>query len=187
MKNVKILSVLLLAVVLVIISSSVGAYMRKQTATVENEFAPAEVSCEVEEEFTNNQKTSITVKNTGNIEAYLRLRLVTYWVVKDQDDKTEIVAESSPILNVDYDQNNWFKVDGIYYCKLPVAPGESTPDLLAKDKGIVLKSNKKDENTTYYQVVDVFAEAIQSLPEDAVTEAWDVVVVDSDGKLSKNN
>lgn len=82
MKNLKILSVLLLATALVVLTSSVGAYMRKQTPTVENVFVPAEVSCEVDEEVNQNQKTSITVKNTGNIEAYLRLRLVTYWGVK---------------------------------------------------------------------------------------------------------
>ena len=110
MKNLKILSVLFLATALVVLTSSVGAYMRKQTPTVENAFVPAEVSCEVDEAINQNQKTSITVKNTGNIEAYLRLRLVTYWVVKDQDNKAEIVAESSPTFEVDYDKDNWFEV-----------------------------------------------------------------------------
>lgn len=150
--------------------------MRKQTPTVENEFVPAEVSCEVDETINQNKKTSITVKNTGNIEAYLRLRLVTYWVVKDQDNQTEIVAESSPTLNVDYDKKNWFEVNGVYYCKLPVVPGENTPDLLAEGKVIQLNSKKNDGNTTYHQVVDVFAEAIQSLPEEAVETAWGVSV-----------
>ena len=65
----------------VTIGTALGLMFRK-TAPVENQFMPAEVSCAVAEEFdaATGAKSSIAVQNTGNIPAYLRVRLVSYWV-----------------------------------------------------------------------------------------------------------
>lgn len=171
MKKMKILSALLAVIILVIISGSVGAYMRKQTGTVENTFIPAEVSCEVVETFDNNLKTDISIKNTGTVDAYLRLSFVTYWVDKNGD----IIMKEPKELSFEYDSSKWFELKGIYYYKDPVMPGESTADLLEEGKSIGLYTEGTGDNVTR-QVIEVFAEAIQSIPSDAVTEAWDVNV-----------
>lgn len=178
MKNLKILSVLLLATALVILTSSVGAYMRKQTDTVQNTFVPAEVSCQVDEEYKKNAKSVITIKNTSTIDTYLRLRFVTYWI----DTNGDIVVKDSKDLSINYDTSKWIEKDGIYHYKEPVEPGKSTSNLLTRD--ITLTTNGEGDDLTR-QVVEVFAEAIQSLPEEAVESSWGVEVND-DGTLSAN-
>ena len=180
MKKHRILSMLLLIVALAAIAGSVGAYMRKQTSTMENIFVPAQVSCEVVETFKGNMKSDIAVKNTSTIDAYLRLRMVSYWI----DENGDILAKTSPKVVVPLNTDNWFVIDNIYYYKKTVEPGACTTDLLLDGQSILLTIDDEDGSR---QVIEVFAEAIQSLPEDAVTGAWNGVAVDSDGNLSKNN
>ena len=165
----KIIGIALVCVVSVLISvSSVNAYMRMQTKVVENVFVPAVVTCEVIESYANNQKSSIAIKNTGNVDAFLRLRFVTYWIDRNGD----IIFDASKSLDVDYDTTNWIMKDNIYYYKNPVAPGATTSNLLNSGFKITLTTN--DGNR---QVVEVFAEAIQSLPAEAVQSSWGVNVV----------
>jgi len=72
---------------------------------------------------------------------------------------------------------DWIKgSDDTYYYRLPVAPNASTKDLLGSDMTLTEKQG-------YLQVVDVFAEAIQSLPEEAVTTSWKVTL-DDDGNIA---
>lgn len=184
MKRISILSLLLLAVAMVVVVGSVGAYMRKQTPVLENDFTPAVVSCKVDENVENNRKTSIKVKNTGTIESYLRLRLVTYWMVENESDgKRDVTLKSSNVLDFFYNTSDWIKDGDTYYYKKPVLPGASTEELLGSSEGIRLNYNSVDQS---YQVIDVFAEAIQSLPENAVEESWGVTL-DDNGNISSVN
>jgi len=182
-KKIRFLPVLLAALfVLTMASGSVFAYMKSKTPVFENEIIPAVVSCEVAEETDAEQniKTSIKVKNTGNIDAYLRVCLVTYWV--DEDDNIMPV----PSEKLDFEcSDNWVKgSNGIYYYKSAVTPGALTEELL-KEESIKLKTYIADaeKGTTYYQRIDVFAEAIQALPIDAVKESWKVTF-DGNGLIS---
>ena len=175
MKSRKLLVTLLIFVALLSGIGSVGAYMRKQTEVVTNTFVPAKVSCEVVEEYVGGvTKTNITVKNTSNIEAYLRLHIVTYWI----DSRGEILFETSRALNnIVYDDTRWVKSGDTYYYKYPVQPEEITTDLLKSNYELTTDS---DGNR---QVVEIFAEAIQSKPENAVTNSWDVAL-DANGNIS---
>lgn len=170
MKRKTILVALFLVTVLLMSIGSVGAYMRKQTEIVENVIVPAEVSCVVNETFQGDKKTNITIKNTGDIEAYLRLRLVTYWV----DSNGDILFKESPTLKVDFNNDYWIKLGDIYYYKEPIQPDESTKNLLNVGKSIQLGVDSEGNR----QVVEVFAEAIQSKPEEAVENSWKVTVTD---------
>lgn len=143
----------------------VYAYMFKQTDIVDNQFIPAVVKCEVNEDYDGHVKSSITVKNTGNIDAYLRLRLVSYWI----DSNGNIVPKASemPTFSVN---SGWIKgSDDTYYYNSIVSPNNSTGNL---SSSIQLKESSEG----YKQVVEVFAEAIQAKPKDAVTQAWPVNV-----------
>lgn len=162
---------ILCAVIVCALAGSVYAYMFARTQTVTNTLLPANVSCVVQEEFANSTKSSINVQNTGNIDAYLRVRLVTYWV----NDKNEIVAEPSAMPAISF-SNGWLKGSGdTYYYASPVAPGQMpSVNLLSSPITLTTKDG-------YKQVIEVFAEAIQSLPEKAVEEAWQVTV--TDGKI----
>ena len=174
MNKHRILLVLLVASlsVLLILCGTALAYMFRQTEYIDNEFTPANVSCSVVEEFDGVQKASIRVQNTGNIDAYLRVRLVSYWVDADGN----IVAKPSKLPEITL-ASGWIKgANNTYYYRTPVAPSDLSETLLSAP--IILE---KDENG-YLQVVEVFAEAIQSKPLGTVTDSW-VVSVDSNGNI----
>ena len=167
---------IILAFSLVLTLSLVGAmfaYMYRQTNTVTNTFDVANVACQVLEDFSDKtSKKSIVVENTSNIEAYLRVRMVSYWVNSDE----KIVAKASPEIAFDPD-DGWIPMGGDTYCyKYPVVPGGQTSNLLKAPITLVTEEG-------YRQVVEVFAEAIQSKPADAV-KVWSVTV-NEDGSLSK--
>ena len=167
--------VLLIAslVISLILCGTVLAYMFRQTEYKDNEFTPASVSCRVVEEFDGVQKASIQVQNTGNIDAYLRVRLVSYWV--DADGNIVAKPSSMPEINM---ATGWIKgANNTYYYTKPVSPSAHTGSLLSSP--ITLE---KDENG-YMQVIEVFAEAIQSKPYNAVTNSWKVSM-DANGNIT---
>ena len=164
--------VIVLSVVLVLLCGTTVALMFRQTSLVTNEFETAIVDCQVHEQTdtgteTATSKSSITVENTGNIPAYIRVRFVSYWV----DNEGHIVGKVSEMPVISYDETTWFEQNGIYYCRTPIAVGGYTPELLQSGKTIVLRA---DAETGYRQVLEVFADAIQSEPNKAVTQSWNV-------------
>ena len=158
---------MVLALSLVLTLSLVGAmfaYMYKQTGSVTNTLVPANVACQVFEKFSGNTKTEIKVENTGNIDAYLRVRMVSYWV----NDKGEIMPKES-VMPAYAVSSDWIAQGNHTYCwKTPIAPGGLTPNLLTSS--ITLGVSEEG----YRQVVEVFAEAIQAEPLKAVEEAWSI-------------
>ena len=166
-KTIKTIILIVLAVSL-ISCGTVLALMLRRSQTEENSFVPAIVSCEVTETVVNNEKTSIKVKNTGNIEAYLRVCFVTYWV---NAEGGIVPKPSKDISNLPCTEKWKAGSDDIYYYIEPVAPGAEV-EFLDLEKTIELAV---DENGNK-QVLEVFAEAIQSLPDTAVTESWKVTL-----------
>ena len=178
MKQKIISLMLLLTLFLAVAFPTVSAYMVKQTEKIENMIEPAQVSCKVNENFNGTNKTSVTVTNTSNIEAYIRVRVVSYW----QDSKGNTVAKSSvmPEFTV---SDAWIKdeANDTYYCKEPIAAGTQTPEFLKDGASIALNrvvESYQNVDYVYHQVVEIFAEAIQSKPEEAVENSWKVTVTD---------
>jgi len=162
----RLVPVLLLAV-LMLTCGTVYAYMFAKSETKQTNFVPAQVSCMVSETFENNVKSSITVTNTGNIPAYVRVRLVTYWETGDG----KVAPKASPSLTVNVDAEKWAKgSNNTFYYRTPVASKAQTSDLL-NGGSIELKTEEG-----YAQVIDVFAEAIQADPTKAVEESWNVTI-----------
>ena len=185
MKKHRILPVLLIAslAISLLLCGTVLAYMFTQTEYKDNEFTPANVSCKVFEKFDGTQKTSIQVQNTGNIDAYLRVRLVSYWVDADGN----IVAKPSAMPEINM-AAGWIKgANNTYYYTKPVGPAAYTGSLLSspinleKDREAFVYG-QKDENGNM-QVIEVFAEAIQSKPYNAVINSWKVSV-DANGNIT---
>ena len=157
---------------LVVVCGSVFAYMFMRTDPKGAQFIPAKVSCQVYDVTSGNQITDVTVKNTGNIPAYLRVRLVTYWVNGDGN----VVPKDSLPLSLSYDTTNWVAGSGnTYYYKLPVNPNAVTTNLFAASASITLASDGE-----YKQRVDIFGEAIQALPTTAATSSWGVTITDGE-------
>lgn len=159
-------------VILLVLCGTVFAYMLRQTEPLSNQFTPANVSCEVVERFDGTQKTSIQVRNTGNIDAYIRVRLVSYWV----DSGGNIAPKPSVMPEISI-TDEWIKgSNDTYYYKTPVSPDTNTGELLAANITLATEDG-------YNQVIEVFAEAIQSKPSNAVTGSWGVTL-DSEGNVA---
>ena len=121
-KMIAVLSLVLIAG-WVAVSDFADAYMRKNTEEVDNTFIPAYVDCVVNEDFADNKKTAITVENTGNIDAYIRVRMVSYWI----DESGAIVSKTSemPVFTTAEDWIRDEDNDTYYYTK-KVAPDAFT-------------------------------------------------------------
>ena len=136
-------------------------------------FVPAKVTCEVEESLFSGVKSDVCVKNTGNVAAYLRIRLVSYYVYNDNSIAGRVPSQY-PALTL---QNGWIAgADHTYYYPTPVEPDAKTGILCGP---ITLGTVELADGTTVYQVLEVFAEAIQAEPVRAVQEAWKVTVSDT--------
>lgn len=173
MKKQKLLAIIIICtVVLVGTIGGVVAYMIKISQEKKGDFIPAEVSCTINESFENNQKSDITVANTSNIDVYVRVRMVTYWL-----DASGNVANKTATLPAFTIGENWVKDadSDTYYYKLPVAKGAQTSNLLKT--ALVLGSEDG-----YRQVIDIFAEAIQANPAEAAQSSWGVTV--SNGEIA---
>ena len=171
--------VLSVVFLLVLVGGSTLAWLSAQSVEAENIFTPSQVTCEVTEEFDKETgvKTKVNVRNTGDTEAYIRVKLVTY---RTNADGAHIggVAELPEFTLGE----NWVKHDGYYYYTLPVAPGASPVANLTDSMTLVASYQDADGGS---QAIDVMAEAIQSIPADAVRKVWGVSV-SSDGTLSFN-
>ena len=135
-----------------------------------NTFVPAEVTCEVEKSPLSGVKRDVCVKNTGNVAAYLRIRLVSYYVYANGSIAGSVPSQY-PALTL---RNGWIAgMDHTYYYTTPVKPDAETGILCDP---ITLDRVELADGKTVYQVLEVFAEAIQAEPVGAVQEAWKVTV-----------
>ena len=150
----------LLALVLILVCTVGGtvAYLVAHTDPVKNTFTPGNVTCDVVEEFNTEKtaKTSVKVQNTGNVPAYIRVAVVANTIDK-QGNITGMTTLPDNRLNETY----WTKSGDFYYYKGVVQPGDVTANLLTA-AGIDLTGIQ----------VTILASAIQSMPDDAVKDAW---------------
>lgn len=90
---------------------------------VTNSMVPGNVPITIDEKINGTTKESITIQNTGNIDAYIRVAVVANKVDKDGN----ITVGTAPTLELGAD---WQKLDdGYYYYKGVVAPKASTTTL----------------------------------------------------------
>lgn len=167
------LNALLLSMVLLVTVAIGGtlAYLVTQDEPITNTFTPSFVTCKVTETFDEDsgEKKEVNVQNTGDTDAYIRVRLVTYRTnaAGQHIGGTATIPEFTP-------GTNWVKYGDYYYYTLPVKPTEKpTTDLISSS--ITLNQNYADSDGGN-QAIDVMAEAIQSGPAEAVGTAWGVSI-----------
>ena len=157
------------------------AWLSTKDAPITNTFNPSEVACEVTEKFngTTGEKTDVNVKNTGTIDAFIRVKLVTYRT----NDQGQHIGGTAFLPNFTLGKG-WVKYGDYYYYTLPVAPKEKPEaDLISS---ITLESYTDVDGG--HQAIDVMAEAIQSVPEAAVNAAWgEGFSISADGSLNVPN
>lgn len=169
---------ILLASTAVLLCAMVGgtlAWLTSTTEDVTNTFTPAHVTCAIDENFDGTTKENVQIKNTGDIDAYIRARVVVSW--KDSAGNIFGQTPTSDEYYVDYVLGNDWQAggDGYYYYTSKVAPGSSTSVLISKAG---LKGDEPSHLPDGYSLsVEIIAEAIQaegvnSKGESAVYEAW---------------
>ena len=159
---------ILLAAVIVLLAGAVGgtwAFLVAQSEPLQNNFTYAHVSCAVKETFDGTTKSNVQIQNTGDIPAYIRARIVVTW-----KDTSGNVSAAVPVKDTDYtiafNTTDWTQQDGYWYCKNAVDAKDFTPVLITKCE----KTGAAPDG--YDLSVEILADAIQSEPASAVTEAW---------------
>jgi|GEM_PF-3793169 len=137
------------------------------SAIMSSDLTPASVDCMIvgnlEDKF---EPKDIAVENTGLMAIYVRFAIAINWV----DTSGKIIYPE----NIDENQlllgSDWIKgVDGYYYYKYPIAPNDTTSNIIDV---YTIGNNKEDLLPEM-----VFAlSAIQSNPVLAVEEAWGITV-----------
>lgn len=162
------LSLLLVATMMV---GGTLAYLFTNSVPVVNTFNLSHVSCSVTEEFNGTTKSNVNVTNTGDIDAYIRVKLVTYRV-NDEGDHIGGTAKIPPFTP----GNGWVENGDYYYYTQPVAPGTKPAAALISSIDLIGSYTDADGGK---QVIEVMAEAIQANGvadngTKAVVEAWGV-------------
>ena len=176
-KRVWLLS-LIAGLALIAVAGTAVAWLEAQSVPLSNTFEAAEITCTVVETFSDDVKSDVSIRNTGTMDAYIRVALIPVWKAGDQ-----IAGRAASLSDCTMDWSDGYGsvwvlgVDGYYYCTQPVPAGECTPLLI-------------DECTAspygdYLFELQISAQAIQALPPAAVTSAWDSAVsaVETDGTL----
>lgn len=158
-------SFILLASLMLIVALGVGAtvaYLIATTKSIENTFAPASVPPQITEIFDDYVKSDVKVKNTGNVDAYIRALInVTWQKVDAQGNATGVIAPVVPVEGEDYTisdpESGWVyrEEDGYWYYTVPVAPGGLTSKLIPEADQIL-------SNGDYKLVVEIISQTIQS-------------------------
>lgn len=168
------------ALLLALAISGTVAWLTTKDAPITNTFNPSKVACEVTESFNGTVKSSVNVKNTGDIDAYIRVKLVTYRTNKQGQHiggTAEIPAFTPGA--------GWVAYNGYYYYTKPVAPNAQPEKALISSINLTEKYIDADGGK---QAIDVMAEAIQSVPDAAVKAAWgEGFSIADDGSLNVPN
>lgn len=136
MKNMKMKSILLLALVVAVLMGTVGgtvAYLVTSTDPVTNTFTPGNVDTDIVEVFDGEVKSSIQIKNNGNVAVWVRVAIVGNYV---KDGQVVDAWDGSVKCTSKWEIGS----DGYYYYQDKVQPDALTDNLLAE-------SIKPDERT----------------------------------------
>ena len=94
------------------------AWLTDTSPAVVNTFTPSQVRCEVKEDFNNQSgvKSNVQVKNTSDIPAFIRVKLVTYRT----NGKGQHIGGTATVPDFQ-PGTNWVLHEGYYYYTQPVA------------------------------------------------------------------
>ena len=145
------------------------AYLVTSTAPVTNTFTPASVTTEVVETFANGVKSDVKIKNTGNIDAYIRAAVIINWADANGNVSATPVKDGDYVIKYD-SSNTWKKIGDYWYYTKPVAADSLTEKALIESCTPV--AGKAPEG--YDLQVTILADGIQSEPLTAIKEAWHV-------------
>lgn len=147
--------------ILLVLALAVGgtvAYIIAQSDEITNIFSPSQVLCQV----IDHDDGTFTVKNAGDVEAYLRAAVVVNWESAENEAYWQ-----NPAFTVSGDGWN-LGTDGYYYYSAPVPADTAAPVPIT----VTVTAGQTAPETGYTVTVQVLGEAIQSEPAEAVQNAW---------------
>ena len=155
-------TVAVMAAVALLLALAVGgtvAYIAATDSSIANQFLPAKVACEVVTKTdANGDVKEISVKNTGNIDAFIRAAIVVNWMDGDGN-----VRGTAPVEGTDYaltvNTGSWIPVGDFYYYDQSVPEKTPIEEALVASYGLMTGVTAPDG---YTLTVEVVAEAIQA-------------------------
>lgn len=158
-----------------ILITATNAFLLDHSDRVVNTFTPSKITTTVDEKLEGNTKSEVSIKNTGDTDAWIRAAVMITW----QDIDGNIYG-SKPVENVDYiiewnlsqtpeNEACWVKgSDGFYYWTGSVVPEKNTGILI---KQCTYEKNKAPEG--YSLAVEIVASGIQSKPASVFNTEWE--------------
>ncbi len=153
------------------------AFLADSTQEVVNTFTPTSVPIYVEEDFKANVKSNVKIKNDGNIPAYIRAAIVVNWA----DEKGNVLG-TPPVDGEDYTMvldKGWSLYDGYYYWTEPVPADDPNTQEEENVTGVLIQSctvNNPAPTEGYTLQVEILAQSVQSVPEEAIKDLWGVTI-----------
>ena len=181
-KHLRKRSVVLLSSLVLLVGLAVGAtiaYIFTNSDSLTNTFTPAEVKCEVKEGYNYAVKENVQIKNTGNVDAYIRAMVFVNWM--DVSTNKIVPTPEDGQITYEYDRTKWVRhTDGYYYYTEKVPKDGFTTNLINKierptlAQDVVDAANGNAFVSKYKLNVEIIAEAIQAEPNEVVTTYWHV-------------
>lgn len=182
MKKTKLFRIITITAVLAVMLSAGGIAMTTAHLFSKSELVNTAdngtVENSIDEHFNGIEKSDVRVQNTGNVDAYVRVTFVPVWL---DSEKNPTTLKTDGTYGITLNTDDWFKgSDGYYYCKKAIAPQKFTPVLI---KSCTIASGLGVEYYGKSFDFQVLTQSIQSNPQKAVTEVWNVSV-DEKGELT---
>lgn len=184
------------AIVALIFGTVAGtlAWLEANTNTLTNTFTPGYVTTYVEEDTitTLGVKKDVQIRNTGNIDAYIRVAVIPIWREIDEVTKEATIGTGLPTKDtytIVFNEIDWFEGnDGYWYHKKPVSFDPTDDKNLTAKLIYTCSPNDKDDLPDEYKdkvfELQIIASGIQSVPTYVVGSVWTAVEVGADGNLT---
>lgn len=120
-----------LIILLILISTlTIGgtfAWLSSETQPVNNYFTKGSVPITPDETLEGQVKKSVTIQNSGNFPALIRLAITANHI-----DQNGNIIDGKPV-SLPVNTADWDLINGIYYYKRIVQPGSETSNLFSKE------------------------------------------------------
>lgn len=173
-----------MASILTLLIGMVGgslAYLITSTDPVKNVFTPGSVTPDITEEFDGSVKKNVAVKNTGDVSAYIRAKVLITWQYAGEGEENGNVLNELPVKDTNYTvsytkNSGWVyrSDDGYYYYTSPVGAQQSTNDLI--DELRVISEAPQEGYTLHVEILSqaIQADGVTADGTKAVVAAWGV-------------
>lgn len=181
LKNRKLKYGLVSLLAVVLIGGAVTlAYLSKSTEAATNNFAPGEVTTEIEEKPEvdgSTIKKDPAVKNTGPSACIVRMRVT----ISPSSIAERVNNGKENAIGIDFNTANWkLEEDGFYYYQGVVPAGGMTNTLFNQITGITDEAGKPLKDFEDFQIT-LYQEAVQT---EATIDGKPVKATDADGKYN---